>query len=96
VNALKAALEIQPVSVAIQANQRSFQAYKSGVFDGTCGTSLDHAVLLVGYGSEAGKDYWIMKNSWNTVWGEEGYMRMVIDGDGPGQCGVMMDPVRPI
>jgi hypothetical protein len=36
-----------------------------------------------------------MKNSWGTVWGDAGYMKMVQNGDGPGQCGVMMDPVQP-
>merc|ERR1719199_689159 len=95
VAALKMALDSQPVSVAIQADQSTFQRYKSGVFDGECGTALDHAVLLVGYGTEGGKDYWLMKNSWGTSWGEGGYMKMVITGDDAGQCGVQLDPVYP-
>lgn len=95
VAALKEALSQQPVSVAIQADQRTFQLYKSGVFDDEdCGTALDHAVLLVGYGKEDGKEFWIMKNSWNTVWGEEGYMKMAIH-DGAGMCGVQMDAWYP-
>ena len=63
--ALRAAVAQQPVSVAIQANQMSFQLYKSGVFsDSKCGTKLDHGVLVVGYGNQDGKDFWKVKNSW--------------------------------
>ena len=60
----------QPVSVAIEADQREFQLYAGGIFDAPCGTQLDHGVLLVGYGTDTGKnstnstDYWVMKNSW--------------------------------
>ncbi len=58
----------QPVSVAIEADQREFQLYAGGIFDAPCGTQLDHGVLLVGYGTDVeGKnstDYWVMKNSW--------------------------------
>lgn len=94
---LKAQLVIQPVSVAIQANQLVFQAYESGVFDDSrCGTSLDHAVTLVGYGTEGGQDYYLMRNSWGTTWGEAGYMKMGMTGDNtPGICGVQMDAVAP-
>lgn len=94
--ALKTQLSIQPVSVAIQADQRVFQAYSSGVFDSAeCGTALDHAVTLVGYGTEGGQDYYLMRNSWGSSWGESGYMKMAMTGDGPGICGVQMDPVAP-
>jgi len=65
---MMAAVSVQPVSVAIQANQMAFQNYKSGVLskDSKCGTNLDHGVLAVGYGTDAtsGLDYWKVKNSW--------------------------------
>merc|ERR1711957_1091045 len=77
VDALKGGLEQGPVSVAIQADEKLFSMYQSGVFDAQCGTELDHAVLLVGYGVEGDQEYWIMKNSWGTSWGESGYMKMV-------------------
>lgn len=94
--ALKAQLRKQPVSVAIQADQRFFQLYSSGIFSDTrCGTQLDHAVTLVGYGKDGDQGYYIMRNSWGTRWGESGYMRMAMTGDGPGICGVQMDAVAP-
>ncbi|EFA83806.1 hypothetical protein PPL_02874 [Heterostelium album PN500] len=70
---------VGPVAVALQANVRSFQMYKSGVYyDDTCGAGpIDHIVALVGMGEESGKQYYIVRNSWGTGWGEGGYMRMV-------------------
>jgi len=92
----KAALAKQPISVSIEADKAVFQLYKSGVFDSTsCGTSLDHAVALVGYGTENGQDYYILRNSWGTTWGDQGYMKIANVGDGRGICGVQMDPLYP-
>ena len=51
------------VSLGQQADQMAFQLYKGGVLSKTCGTKLDHGVLVVGYGTEDGKDYWLVKPS---------------------------------
>jgi len=91
-NALGAAADTGPVSVAIEADQSGFQLYKSGVFCGTCGTSLDHGVLVVGYGDEGTTAYWKVKNSWGASWGESGYIRMCRNAD---KCGIANEPSYP-
>jgi hypothetical protein len=91
-NALGAAVDITPVSIAIEADQSGFQLYKSGVFCGTCGTNLDHGVLAVGYGTD-GSDYWKVKNSWGTSWGEAGYIRICRNEN---KCGLSNEPSYPI
>jgi C1A family cysteine protease len=96
VAAMKAAVAQQPVSVSLDAGHL-FMNYSSGVLDSTkCGTKLDHAVLVVGYGIDAptGLEYWTVKNSWGTSWGEEGYIRLAII-DEVGVCGVQMEPLYP-
>ncbi|KAL7732355.1 hypothetical protein ACLKA6_004339 [Drosophila palustris] len=72
----KAVAEKGPVSVAVDASL--FQHYRRGVFDPTlCNRQVNHAVLVVGYGSDKdGGDYWIVKNSWGSYWGERGYIRL--------------------
>lgn len=95
--ALKKAVANQPVSVAIEGGGRNFQLYDSGVFTGECGTSLDHGVAAVGYGTEKGKDYWIVRNSWGKSWGESGYIRMERNIASPtGKCGIAIEPSYPI
>ncbi|MQM16060.1 hypothetical protein Taro_049013 [Colocasia esculenta] len=96
--ALRKAVANQPVSVAIEAGGRNFQLYKSGVFDGLCGTELDHGVVAVGYGTDNGKDYWIVRNSWGEKWGEGGYIRMErnIASSTSGKCGIAIEPSYPI
>ena len=85
-----ASINQQPTSVAIQANHLSFQLYKSGVYNGNCGTNLDHGVLAVGYGSDNGKNYFKVKNSWGASWGMSGYIMIARTGDGKGKCGIQM------
>ncbi|WOL18315.1 cysteine protease XCP1 [Canna indica] len=83
------ALAHQPVSVAIEASGRDFQFYNGGVYDGHCGSDLDHGVTAVGYGSSKGQDYVIVKNSWGPKWGEKGYIRMKRNTGKPqGLCGI--------
>tara|TARA_B100000902_G_C27292337_1_gene907871 strand:+ start:128 stop:1279 length:1152 start_codon:yes stop_codon:yes gene_type:complete len=96
---MMAALSQQPVSIAIQADQKDFQLYKSGVFTGSCGTGLDHGVLAVGYGkSHDGIDFYKVKNSWGTTWGDNGYI-LLGRGDefnkGSGQCGMLLSASYP-
>jgi len=96
-NQLELAVNKQPVSVAIEADQTDFQFYHSGVFNSACGTKLDHGVLVVGYGSQDGMNYWIVKNSWGETWGDDGYILMAKDIKSPaGQCGIAMNPSYPI
>ena len=93
------AITLQPVSIAIQADQKDFQLYKSGVFTGGCGTSLDHGVLVVGYGSMDGNDFYMVKNSWGTTWGDNGYIYLGRGSEynnGSGQCGMLMQGSYPI
>ena len=92
---MKAALAVQPISVLVEADKAVFQTYKSGVLNSSaCGTKLDHAVLAVGYGSEGGQEYWLVKNSWNTTWGDNGYIKLGRDST-TGTCGVQMGPSFP-
>ena len=95
---LKVAVSQQPIAVAIEADTRYFQSYAGGVLDATtCGTNLDHGVLIVGYGTENGQKYWLVKNSWSDTWGEQGYVKILRSDseNDPGICGIAMEPSFP-
>jgi C1A family cysteine protease len=78
---------------------RYFQFYSGGILtSSSCGTDLDHGVLIIGYGIEAGQKYWLVKNSWSNTWGENGYVRIARTDstNDSGICGISMDPSFPI
>jgi len=95
-NALMTSLLAQPVAIAIEADQSCFQFYHKGVLDdASCGTNLDHGVLLVGFDTDAEskKDYWLVKNSWGKSWGDQGYIKFV---RGKNQCGLTLAASYPV
>jgi cathepsin L len=111
-SAMMTGLTVGPLSIAIEADQRSYQMYLSGIYNDYEGCNsnsktkgadsqpnIDHAVVLVGYGTENGQDYYILRNSWGTSWGEGGYMRISRNSEkyAPwGVCGVLYDPMYPV
>lgn len=117
-NAVLTALTIGSINIAIEADTKSFQLYKSGIYDDYNGCNsnskggatpdakpdIDHAVVLVGYGTEAGKDYYILRNSWGLTWGLQdtpdnyGYMKISRGSQYGkyGMCGLLTEPMYPI
>ena len=95
---LKQAVAMNPVSVAIEADTKYFQFYSGGILDSSsCGTSLDHGVLVVGYGEDDGVMYWLVKNSWSSSWGDQGYVKILRSESekDAGICGIGMQPSFP-
>ncbi|XP_072449702.1 cathepsin L2-like [Chiloscyllium punctatum] len=86
---------VGPISAGIDAEHRSFMLYKSGIFyEPRCSTTkLDHGILVVGYGTENQKPFWIVKNSWGASWGNRGYVHMAKDLDN--NCGIASNAVYP-
>ncbi|XP_050208755.1 ervatamin-B-like [Mercurialis annua] len=95
--ALLTAVSYQPVSATICVDSPEFKLYNKGVYTGPCTACHSHAVALVGYGSENGKDYWIAKNSWGKKWGRDGYMYLQRNTrDAKGVCGINMFASYPV
>lgn len=80
--------EVGPVAVGLDAAQKSFQLYKSGVYyDAKCEQEVNHAILLVGYGkTPKGEEFWLGKNSWDYDWGENGYVKIAKNKNN--HCGI--------
>ncbi|KAH7430121.1 hypothetical protein KP509_09G084700 [Ceratopteris richardii] len=99
-DALLCAASEQPVIVAINGGTYDFQLYSGGVFNASCPgeeDDLDHAVVIEGWGSSNGDNYWIVRNSWGKDWGSEGYVYMARGtGDVKGTCGINSYPSYPI
>ncbi|XP_070777480.1 cathepsin S-like isoform X1 [Enoplosus armatus] len=95
-SALKAALvNVGPISVAIDASRPKFVFYRHGVYrDRSCTRHVNHGVLVVGYGTEKGHDYWLVKNSWGVNYGDEGYIKMARNRRN--QCGIALYACFPI
>ncbi|XP_026139808.1 cathepsin S-like [Carassius auratus] len=94
--ALKQAVaNIGPISVSIDATRPQFIMYHSGVYnDPSCSKTTNHAVLVVGYGAIAGQDFWLVKNSWGTRFGDGGYIRMARNQNN--MCGIASYASYPI
>lgn len=83
---MNAVATIGPVAISLDAG---FSSYQSGVLKTGCGTTIDHAVVLVGYGTDPEEgDYYLVRNSWGSKWGEDGYIRIARNDDDSENCGV--------
>ncbi len=89
---MNAVAQLGPIAVSVDAS--TFHAYTSGVHDGCnqVNPDINHAVTLVGYGTENGQDYWLIRNSWNPLYGEAGYIRIKRTSDEEGRCGSDITP----
>jgi len=74
-----------PLTVTTDGGSAAFQNYRSGLFTATC-TTINHAVILAGYGVSGTTQYWLVRNSWGTSWGESGYIRIVINEANNNSC----------
>ena len=91
----------QPITVGINVNSNVFKNWGWSIYKGPCTSNfndLNHAILIVGYGTENGVDYWLIKNSWGTSWGSNGFGRIQRNApglNGAGRCGIALDPTWP-
>jgi len=89
---MNAVAQVGPIAISVDAS--TFSAYKSGIFNG-CNQKqpdINHAVVLVGYGSDNGQDYWLVRNSWSPAWGEQGYIRLARFSNEEEMCGTDITP----
>lgn len=94
VTALKAALNIGPVGIAVEANNTPFMHYTGGLVDeASCGTSIDHAVDAVGYGTYGDQEYLMVRNSWGPNWGDNGYIYIALNDQNI--CSILTQPYYP-
>ena len=94
-NCIKSAVEKSPITVAVASSTWHFKLYTGGIIRSSgCGTDVDHALLVVGYGSVDGTTEYIrMKNSWGTKWGADGYVRIEAKYGEEGVCGLNKMPI---
>lgn len=93
---MNAVATIGPISVAINAGNPSFAHYSHGIYyEPNCPVyGINHGILVVGYGREWGVDYWLLKNSWTTLWGNQGYMKMARNRGN--MCGIAHEASFPL
>ena len=95
VDKVSALLQKGPLSVGIDGGTNEFQSYKSGIFSAKCSND-NHTVILVGYGVEASKQYWLVRNSWGTTWGMNGYIKVAVNPSNSNSCYVDNEGVLPL
>jgi hypothetical protein len=89
---MNAVATVGPVAIAVDAS--NWHSYSSGIYDGCnqVNPDIDHGVVLVGYGSENGQDYWLVRNSWSPTYGEQGYIRVARAANEQEKCGMDITP----
>ena len=97
-DSIKAAIEIGPVNVAVSAGNDIWYNYKSGIVTeaDNCPTRVDHAVVAVGWGVEDDQEYYIVRNSWDTTWGDKGFIKIATASGKKGVCGINSKVYYPI
>eukprot|EP00439_Symbiodinium_sp_Y106_P026584 s3592_g3.t1 len=89
----RALVELGPVAVSVAAS--NWFSYEGGVFD-ECDNIVNHAVALYGYGRSDGHRFWLVKNSWGSDWGENGYIRLLRRDSEDQHCGIDTEPDKGI
>jgi len=84
-----------PLAVVTNGGSWAFQNYAGGLFNAAC-YNIDHAVVLAGYGVSGTTQYWLVRNSWGTTWGEQGYIRIVINTSNNYSCFIEFQALLPI